>query len=87
MVPVFIIGIMGASLANRVLAAAAYRKDKLAYEANGERGLSGDKKSISASAASACCMPRSLSLVSLSPSCLHGYMPLPLQISVSVGQC
>lgn len=70
MVPVFVVGVMGASLANCVLAVAAYLKDKLAYEASGGRGVSGDKESIPASA---CCMPQSLSLVSLSPSCLHGY--------------
>lgn len=70
MVPVFVVGVMGASLANCVLAVAAYLKDKLAYEAGGGRGVSGDKESIPASA---CCMPQSLSLISLSPSCLHGY--------------
>lgn len=70
MVPVFVVGVMGASLANCVLAVAAYLKDKLAYEASGGRGVSGDKESIPASA---CCMPQRLSLISLSPSCLHGY--------------
>lgn len=71
MVPVFIVGIMGASLASCVLDVVAYSNGKLAYEANGGRGVSGDKESTPASAA--CCMPRSLSLVSLSPSCLHSY--------------
>lgn len=40
MVPVFIVGIMGASLASCVLAVAAYSRDKLAYEG---RGVSGDR--------------------------------------------
>lgn len=79
MVPVFIVGIMGASLASRVLAVATYSKGKLAYEANGGRGVSGDKESIPASAA--CFMARSLSLVSLSPSCLHSYAATSSNVS------
>lgn len=43
MVPVFIVGTIGASLANGVLALAACGRDKLACEASGARGVSGDR--------------------------------------------
>lgn len=43
MVPVFIVGIGGASLTSCVLAVAARSRDKLACEVSGTRGLSGDR--------------------------------------------
>lgn len=82
MVPVFVVGIMEASLANRVLAGAADSMDKLACEAKGGRGVSGDKEAIPASVA--CCMLQSLSSVSLSPSCLHGCVATSSNLSVRV---
>lgn len=76
MVPVFIVGIMGASLASCVLAVAAYSRDKLACEG---RGVSGDRSLYL------------LCLLHVTEPLLSLFVPFmavqpPLQISVAVWQ-
>lgn len=75
MVPVFIVGIMGTSLASCVLAMAAYSRDKLACDG---RGVSGDR--------SLYLLPL---LHATEPPLLSLFVPFmamqpPLQISVAV---